>query len=375
MKGHRLVGALIVSVLTLGGGSALAQGTRTFFMGFSYGLPPSPDTRHSDIRLKALKGFADASIEHYPAPWDCLLKAGIRDLDQLAAFCATTFWVRPPIAQIVGKLREEGITVNFVTLDPIHPADRASQADELIESGGSLANSYERTLFAKYAKAVHKFVNPEYLGLAAEVNLIQKFNPRLYGWVSATTRVALAELAPTGQKTYVSLAAATAWNNQKNPAGFNAAQTAAICDDLFGAARVYTPTAVGLASYPQVSGMVMAIEVPRDFWAKVVSGNRCNGKKVIITELGWSSGYNLSSDLMEATHIRDLEALAGFVNAASAPVIMMGWLNGADMHPVMPLIQEWDGLFRYLGILDYTFQPKANSIRAWSTLFGKKRSP
>ncbi|MGH7536057.1 MAG: hypothetical protein ACREMG_10825 [Gemmatimonadales bacterium] len=229
----RAVVALVLLTLACGGDDTGPSGpTRTYRMGFS-AIPPRPDQAILLQNLELWTQRADAAILHLSPPFGELLAgtpaATLVERDQL------------PLANYYpGK----GLVL-AVTIDLTNGLDRAAEAPELIALGRSLTEPAVQTVVRAYAVALAQVLNPEWLGLAPETNLIRgTAPPALYAAVLQTANGAAADLGGPGAspRLYLSVQVEVAWGALQGGGGY-----AGIAQDLvdFPFAE-----AIGLSSYP-----------------------------------------------------------------------------------------------------------------------------
>src|SRR5882672_7580982 len=148
-----------------GDGSAPTSKPRTFLMGFS-AIPPRLDST-ADV-IAAINNWAphaDAAIMHVSPPWAAMLgghtPAGAVDTVEL------------PLAQYY---RSKGLDIVF-TVDATDGLNRAAEAPELVSAGRSITDTMVQRLYREWVLAVANRIQPDYLGLAAETNLIRLLAP------------------------------------------------------------------------------------------------------------------------------------------------------------------------------------------------------
>ena len=134
-------------------------------MGFS-AIPPRADF---DVLLRSMDLWmqrADAAIIHINPQWDSLLVGVPADV-----------LVRRDPLPLAEYFRAHGLVL-VVTLDATDGLNRAAEAPGLVAAGRSLAEPEVRELYRHYAVAIDTLLRPDYLGLAAETNLIRAANMR-----------------------------------------------------------------------------------------------------------------------------------------------------------------------------------------------------
>ena len=145
---------------------------------------------------------ADAAIMHISVPWKGLLEGispdSLLTLDGIG------------LAQYYAS-KQLALTVMIDVTDGLN---RAAEAPELVTLGRSITEPAVQALYRQFARAVATRLSPDYLGLAAETNLIRVAAPAsVYQAVVAMTNAASTELRAQGTtaKLFVSVQVETAW--------------------------------------------------------------------------------------------------------------------------------------------------------------------
>src|SRR5882762_9813502 len=196
----RIAGVLLLSTalatIGCGDGTSPGQKSRTFLMGFS-AIPPRLDsTANVIIAINNWAPHADAAIFHVSPPWAAMLgghsPAGAVDTVEL------------PLANYY---RAKGLTIVF-TVDATDGLNRAAEAPELVSAGRSITDTMVQRLYREWVFAVANRIRPEYLGLAAETNLIHQLAPdSVYQALVTMANAAVAQIQAAGlpSKLYVSV--------------------------------------------------------------------------------------------------------------------------------------------------------------------------
>lgn len=130
---------------------------------------------------------AEVAIIHEELPWTRLLAGTSADaiIDQ-------------DKQGLVDYLRGKGLAL-FYMLDLTDGLAREREAPQLVAAGRSLAEPATQQLARTWALAVQRRLNPEYLGLAAETNLIRLAAPAVvYQAVRQVANDTAADLAAAG---------------------------------------------------------------------------------------------------------------------------------------------------------------------------------
>src|SRR6266481_6915291 len=84
--------------------------------------------------------------------------------------------VRTVELPLANYYRGKGLALVF-TVDATDGLNRAAEAPELVSAGRSITDTMVQRLYRGWAFAVANRIRPEYLGLAAETNLIRQLAP------------------------------------------------------------------------------------------------------------------------------------------------------------------------------------------------------
>jgi hypothetical protein len=327
--------------------------TRTWRMGFS-AIPPhfNPDEAKATIDLWSQRG--DAAIMHVSPPWAALLSGA----NAVAAVTGNEL----PLATYY---RSKNLEV-VVMVDATDGLNRAAEAPELVQLGRSISEPAVQQVYRQFVLAISSIVRPEYLGLAAEVNLIRlQAPPSLYAslvqMVNASENDLRASLSTT--KRYVSVQVDVAWGR----AGQN--------NIYQGVEKDFTDfpftQALGLSSYPY---FVFADpdEVPLDYYSRLPNGRTL---PVMVVEGGWTSatlgGGIVSSPEKQARYVR---RQARMLDSAHAHAVFQLTFTDLDMtSPGLPPGTNLS-LFASLGLVDTHLRPKP-ALALWDSLFAVRRSP
>ena len=324
--------------------------TRSYRMGFSP-LPPRPDGLAVFNSLEMWTRRADAGIMHVQLPWAAML----------AGSTAATEVAKDPL-QVANYYRGKGLHV-VVVLDPTDGLNRAAEAPELVAAQRSLTEPAIQLLYRQYAAAIVSQIHPEYLGLAAETNLIRAVAPAsLYAAVKQAANAAAAELVAGGTTTklFVSVQVETAWGLLPHAAGYvGIAQD--LADFSFG-------QALGLSSYPYAAWPEPE-QVPLDYYTRVAG---TSGLPVLVVEGGWTSvsvSTVVSTPEKQARYLRRQSSL---LDNANALYLFQLTFTDLDISSFPPPIPSNLSFFAYLGLVDADLGPKV-ALTVWDSLFALRR--
>ena len=142
-----------------------SSGTRSYRMGFSV-IPPKPDLKIALQSLDIWTKRSDAAIMHLDVPW-ALLLAGTSPEDAL----------RKDGVDLERYYRSKHLQL-VVTIDVTNGLGRESEAPALVAAHRSITEPAVQRLYRDYVRALVQMLRPDYLGLAAETNLVRAIAPR-----------------------------------------------------------------------------------------------------------------------------------------------------------------------------------------------------
>ena len=321
--------------------------TRSYRMGFS-AIPPRLDF---DLLVRALDMWsarADAAIMHISVPWKGLLEGFSADsLLTLDGFGLAQYYASKQLS----------LTVMIDVTDGLN---RAAEAPELVAAGRSITEPAVQQLYREYARAVAARLAPEYLGLAAETNLIRLAAPApVYQAVVAMTNAAAAELRTQGTtaELYVSVQVETAWGRLQGGTQFIGVEP-----DFADFPFIQV---LGLSSYPYLGGFTEPEQIPLDYYTRVRGARSI---PMLVVEGGWASesagGFTTSPE-KQARYIRRNAQLADAAGIIRWFQLSFTDLDTATFPDAPPIIV----LFATLGLVDTELRPKP-SLTVWDSLFG-----
>jgi hypothetical protein len=279
----------------------------------------------------------------------------------LGGSSATAEVAKDPLA-VANYYRGKGLQV-VVVLDPTDGLDRAAEAPELVAAGRSLREPQIQQLYRAYAAAIVSLIQPEYLGLAAETNLIRAIAPApLYAAVVQVANAAAAEIRAQSASTrlLVSVQVETAWGLLPQAGGYQG-----IDPDL---AAFPFMDALGLSSYPYAAWPDPA-QVPLDYYQRV---RGTTGLPVLVVEGGWTSASVstvVSSPEKQAAYIRRQAAL---LERAEALFVFQLTFTDLDLAGFPPPLPANLSFFAFLGLVDDDLNPKP-ALAVWDSLFALPR--
>src|SRR5258706_15951917 len=147
-------------------GSGPGVRARSYLMGFS-AIPPRFDTSTANL-IAAINNWvphADAAIMHVSPPWAAMI-GGYSPAQAVDT-------VQVPLANYY---RSKNLAIVF-TVDATDGLNRAAEAPELVSLGRSVTDTAVQRMYREWVYAVATKIQPEYLGLVAETNLIKASAP------------------------------------------------------------------------------------------------------------------------------------------------------------------------------------------------------
>ncbi len=319
---------------------------RTYRMGFS-AIPPRPDSTAAVNSILMWVTRADAGIFHSGAPWDTLL-AGVSPVPLIQREFV-------PLAQFY---RSRGMSV-VIMVDPTNGLNRAAEDQVLVDAGRSLTEPAVQQLLREYIVAVDTLVRPDYLGVAAETNLIRAVAPpALYDAVRQVANDAAADVraADAAAKLFASVQVEVAWGILQG--GVYQGVDADRADFPF-------IEVLGLSSYPYFANWAHPDSIPTDYYARLVSGSPI---PVMVVEGGWSSEKVSAVETSPAVQADYIRRQALFLDEAGALAVFPLTFTDLDTAaiPLPPGVSL--GPFAFLGLVDVNLARKP-ALGEWDEVF------
>src|ERR1051325_4982412 len=248
-----LAGAAVVCKPEDGSTSPTSSVTpRTFRMGFS-ALPPRLTNESVLATVDAWSKRGDAALMHISVPFKALLTG-----------TSATAYVNASDLPLETLYRGKGFPIIYV-VDITDGLNRALEAPELVAMKRSITEPAVQLAYRQYVQAVVSLIRPEYLGLAAETNLIRVAAPApLSAALVQMTNAAAADVRAVGgtQPTlFVSVQADVAWGPP--PAAYSGVETD-FRDFPFN--KVLAISSYPYFFYPDPD------QVPLDYYARLAAG-------------------------------------------------------------------------------------------------------
>jgi enoyl-CoA hydratase/carnithine racemase len=300
-----------------------------------------------DVRALA----ADIAAIHEEVPWT----------DLLGGMTPDAILQRDKVG-LVDYYRSKNLQLMFMA-DLTDGLSRGEEAPQLRALGRSIAEPAVQQVYRDYVLAVARVLRPEYVGLAAETNLIRAAAPALYGSVRQAANAAHTALrgAGYGGAVFISVQVETAWGRLGGTGPF-----VGIATDR--ADFAFTQM-IGLSSYPYF-GYATPEDIPADYYSRLLLG--ATPLPLMQVEGGWPSvgvGASVSSAALQARYVTRFAALLDGVAAG-------GWIQlefvDIDIAAFPPPIPPNRPLFVTLGFVDSNYAVKP-ALAQWDALFARPR--
>ena len=325
---------------------------RTWRMGFS-AIPPRANEAQLLAALEMWTQRGDAAIMHVSPPWTALLSGVSASTAVSANELPLANYYRAKNLQIV------------VMVDATDGLNRAADAPELVQLGRSIREPAVQQVYRDFVLALSSIIQPEYLGLAAETNLIRLVAPpSLYTALVEMVNAAEIDLrfALSDAIRYVSVQVDAAWGRAGQGNVYQGVERD-FADFSF-------MRALGLSSYPYFV-FPDPEDIPLDYYSRLPNGRAL---PVMVVEGGWTSGTAgpiVSSPDEQARYLRRQAMMLDSARAQAVFQLTFTDLDVASLNlppgSILPL-------FALLGLVDTELRPKA-ALAVWDSLFALRRAP
>ncbi len=352
------ISAIFILVLAMLAGckhdaSGPAGPFRSYRMGFS-AFPPRLDTTIFIPTLTLANQHSDAGLIQLSIPWTVLL-SGIPADSEVRI-------VRLPLANYYRGSNHAVI----VALDVTNGLDRSAEDPALVAAGRSITETAIQRMYREYVSAVDTILHPDYLSLAAEVNLIRLSAPApVYAAVVAMTNAAAAEQQTLGtsSRLLVSVQVEVAWGRLQGGTTY-----VGIAQD-----RTDFPflEALGLSSYPYLGGFAQPEDVPLDYYSRLVAGQLL---PLLVLESGWPSVSVAGVTSSPAVQVRYIRQQALLLSQAHAAAVFQITFTDLDLVANPPPPGSGLPLFAYNGLVDTALIPKP-ALAPWDSVLALPYRP
>jgi hypothetical protein len=328
-------------------------GARSYLMGFSV-VPPKPDVKMAIQSMEIWTRRADAAIMHLDVPW-ALLLAGTSPEDAL----------RKDGVDLEHYYRSKHLKL-VVTIDVTNGLARESEALALVAAHRSITDPAVQRLYRNYIRALVEMLHPDYLGLAAETNLIRQIAPSpVYNAVVRMTNDAASEIRRSRSAStlplYISVQVETAWGKLGQQGVY-----VGIDQDLRDFPFV---NLLGLSSYPYLGGFKDPDQIPLDYYTRIRGSREL---PLIVVEGGWPStsarGAFSSSQEMQSRYIA---RQSQFLDEAKAIAVFQLSFTDLDLGSFPKPVPAILPLFATLGLVDANLKPKP-ALATWDKIFARR---
>ncbi|MFM9886477.1 MAG: hypothetical protein ACKVQT_25910 [Burkholderiales bacterium] len=332
--------------------SVPAAETRTWRLGFST-VPPRLTTAAVIEGIDRWSQRSELAAIHEELPWTDLLSGmspdAILDRDKV---------------QLVNYLRSKGLQLFFMA-DLTDGLSRGEEAPQLRALGRSIAEPAVQGAYRSYVLAVARKLNPEFIGLAAETNLIRAAAPpSVYAGVVGATNAAAAALRAAGNTSTLtfSVQVETAWGRL----GGNGTYVGVEQDFAdFPFAQL-----LGLSSYPYF-GFPQPEDIPTNYYSRLLNGRTL---PVMVVEGGWTSAAAGSIQSSPELQARYVTRHAQLLDAIRARGLIQLVFADIDLSSLPPPIPPNLPLFINIGLTDSNFNAKP-ALAAWDALHRRLLTP
>lgn len=323
--------------------------SRTWKLGFSPN-PPRPTTAAvlGGIDRWSLRG--ELAIIHEELPWQKLLSGmtadSIIDSDKL---------------NLVNYMRGKGL--QLVYMGELNDGlSRAEEAPQLRAAGRSITEPAIQQLYRDYMLAVVRKLNPQFVGLAAETNLVRAAAPSaLYAAVVKTANDTASAIRAAGgaMPLLSSVQVETAWGVLGTRGPF-------VGIDIDRRDFPFTQI-LGLSSYPYL-GYADPDDIPADYFTRLVPPNSAPS---MLMEGGWPSASVATLASSPEKQARYVTKQAALLDSISARAWLHLLFADADLSTFPQPIPPNLPLFASIGLTDSDFNPKP-ALAAWDGLFARR---
>jgi hypothetical protein len=345
--------ATAVPLLTVGGcgGSSSGAATavaRTWRMGF---FPTSPSAQASVLLhgIDLMSSRADLIHIHDELPWT-----------QMLSGTPPAAVVQQNYSELVAYLRGKGLRLGFMA-DLTDGLDRSQDPPQLVALGRSVREPELQQLYRDYVVAFATQMQPDYVGLTAETNLVRSAAPAdLYAAVVTAANAGAADLlaAAVSVPLMISVQVEVAW-------GFSGAAASYVGIDTDFADFPFIQR-LGLSSYPYFQFNAPE-NLPSTYYSRLLAGR---GVSAMVAEGGWSSasfGAVISTPDAQA---RFLTRQADLLDSIQATAVIQTLFADLDLASLPQALADQLAPFANLGIADSAFTGKPAQA-VWDRSFAR----
>ena len=201
----------------------------------------------------------------------------------------------------------------MVTVDVTDGLDRSAEAPELVAAGRSITDTAIQRLYREFVTAVDTILHPDYLGLAAETNLIRVAAPesvyvRSSRWPTPPRPNSAASAPPRSS---------TSACRSRSPGADSQGTNVSVGVDQDRTDFPFVD-ALGLSSYPYLGGFADPDQLPLDYYSRIDAGNPI---PLLVVEGGWASQSAGGFVTSPATQARYIHHQAELLDSARAVAV------------------------------------------------------
>lgn len=320
-------------------------------MGFG-GLPPrfDVDTLLASIAQWAPRAELVAIQEE--TPWTALLAGANAEL-----------LVAETLLERVRLYRSLGLKVLFVA-ELNDGLAREAEAPQLRALGRSLVEPEVQQAWQRYVLAAAQMIEPDWLCLAAETNLVRQIAPpALYAAIRRCAGETAQRLAASTllrrTRLMTSVQVETAWGRMPWQDGRYVGVQAELAD--FGFTQC-----LGLSSYPFLAYETPEA-VPATWYRRIADETQL---PVMVAECGWSSASSAVRTSSPELQRRYVARHAELLDGAGAIGVIQSFYADLDLAMLAGPMPPNLPVFAQLGLTGSHFEPKA-ALAAWDALFAR----
>ena len=326
-------------------GSPVPAPARTWKMGF-YPNPPTYSTDAVVQLIDQISTRAELVHIHEELPWTELL-AGTSAQDLANA--------KLPLANAV---RGKGMRLGFMA-DLTNGLDRSQEPPQLVALGRSITDPAVQQVYRAYVLAVAQVLQPDYVGLNAETNLVRlQASPAVYAASVQAANAAAADLVAVGISVplMISVQVEVAWGKASPDGAYQG-----IATDL---ADYPFLQRLGLSSYPYFSN-AQPEDLPADYYSRLLDGQNL---PAMVAEGGWSSATSSTLNSSPELQRRYIDVQAKLLDSISATAVVQTLFADLDLSSLPASLAASLVPFADIGLTNSDFSAKP-ALGAWDALF------
>jgi len=263
---------------------------------------------------------------------------------------------------LVAYMRSKGLRLFFMA-DLTDGLSRGEEPPQLRALGRSITETAIQQLYRDYVTAFVQLLEPDYIGLASETNLIRKIAPaNVYTAVVQAANDAAGDLEAIHATApiLISVQVETAWGVLGGDGTFEGIDTD-IVDFPFA-------QALGLSSYPYF-GFAQPDDIPDDYYSRLLAGISL---PAMVVEGGWISNSVGAITSSQDTQARYIALQADLLDSISAKAVIQTLFADIDISSLPLPIPDNLSLFTTLGLMNENFGAK-QALDVWDNSFARQK--